>query len=179
MKTLVLGGVKSGKSRFAEQLVQDWVNQEENDEQGVIYLATAQSFDDEFTRRIERHQAQRPAGWQTIEEPLDIAAVLQHYAGPDHCVLVECLTLWMSNLLADETRLPEQVEQFIDTLVASRAEIILVSNETGLGIMPVNRLARRFGDETGILHQRLANICDRVVVTMAGLPLELKNEARK
>ena len=175
MKTLVLGGVKSGKSRYAEQLVRAWAAGDAQRPRKVLSLETAESRSDEFSHRIERHRAQRPASWRTIEEPLDIAGVIDRYAETGCCVLVECLTLWMSNLLAEEARMDERLEQFFEAMVASQAEIILVSNETGMGIMPVNQLARDFGDQIGILHQRLAECCDRVVVTVAGLPLELKN----
>ncbi len=175
MKTLVLGGVKSGKSRYAERQVLDWLGRSGNRDSAVIYLATAESREDELAQRIERHRAQRPSGWRTIEEPVDIAGTIRRHSGSGHCMLVECLTLWMSNLLAtEEAHLRERVDDFVRAYTASEAEIILVSNETGLGIMPVNALARRFGDEIGVLHQRLAEISDRVVLTVAGLPHQLK-----
>lgn len=174
MKSLVLGGVKSGKSRFAEKLVQEWSAAPAHPKQNVIYLATAESRNDDFTRRIEHHRAQRPQYWKTLEESLDIAAVIDDYSGSNCCILVECLTLWMSNLLQDEAGLSDRVDHLVDSIRAYDGEIVLVSNETGLGIMPVNDLARRFGDEIGVLHQRLAEICDRVVVTVAGLPHYLK-----
>ena len=177
MKTLVLGGVKSGKSLYAERRVQAWVEASGGAPREVIYLATGESRDDEFARRIERHRARRPESWRTIEEPIEIASVIRQYADSSQCVLVECLTLWLSNLLVDETTgHAQQVEQFLQALAASHAEIVLVSNETGLGIMPANRLAREFGDASGILHQRLAEVCHRVVMIVAGLPLELKYE---
>ena len=176
MKTLVLGGVKSGKSRYAEQQARNWLQGSGEGQRELVYLATAESLGDEFSDRIARHRARRPADWLTIEEPIAIAEVIRQHADPNQCVLVECLTLWMSNLLGlEEAAREQQVEQFLEALSASRAEIFLVANETGLGIMPANRLARAFGDASGILHQRLAAVCNRVVVIVAGLPLELKN----
>jgi len=175
MKSLILGGVKSGKSRYAEQQARAWAAQVGNSDHSVVYLATAENReDDDFSRRISRHRAQRPAEWKTIEEPLNISAIIASASGKNKCVLLECLTLWLSNLLQDEAMLSQQIADFCQALVAYEGEIILVSNETGLGIMPPNALARRFGDEVGILHQRLAGLCDEVVLTVAGLPTILK-----
>ena len=171
MKQLILGGVKSGKSLFAEQQVVDWekVNTGE-----VIYIATAESHDDEFSDRIARHRSQRPAHWRTIEEPIKISEILGQVSGQGKCVLLECLTLWMSNLLLDEDKLAARVEQFCKAFERYDGEIIVVSNETGLGIMPDNAMARRFGDELGVLQQRLASLSDEVVMVVAGLPQRLK-----
>ena len=178
MKHLILGGVKSGKSRYAEQQVKNWLAQPGNKDQSVIYLATAENRDDEdFSRRIAQHRTQRPAQWKTVEEPLDITKVISDASGNNHCVLVECLTLWVSNLLQDEAMLSRRIDAFCIALESFQGEIILVSNETGLGIMPPNALARRFGDEVGVLHQRLAELCDEVVLTVAGLPTILKPSA--
>ena len=174
MKSLVLGGVKSGKSRFAEQCAREWAEQPGNRDRDVIYLATAESMDDEFSQRIAQHRRQRPAAWQTVEESLEITAVIEQASGMNQCLLVECLTLWLTRLLEDEGQLDSRIDAFCDAVGRYQGEIILVSNETGLGIMPANALARRFGDEAGILHQRLAGVCDRVVLTVAGLPHFLK-----
>ncbi len=171
MKHLILGGVKSGKSAHAEQCAKDW---EQQGSGRVIYIATARAYDDEFGERIRLHQAQRPGHWKTIEEPLKIASLLDRYTASDCCVIVECLTLWLSNLLCDERPLKSNIEQLCESISGYEGELIMVSNETGLGIMPDNALARRFGDEAGILHQRLAGLCDRVSLTVAGLPLSLK-----
>lgn len=171
MKRLILGGVKSGKSRFAEQRVKEWAI--ENDGE-IIYLATAESHDDDFSQRIQKHQAQRPDHWQTIEETIEISQIIQQASGRNQCLLLECLTLWMSNLLVDKDSLSERVDQFCAAVEAYQGELIMVSNETGLGIMPTNELARRFGDEVGVLHQRLAAMCDEVVMLVAGLPQVLK-----
>jgi len=171
MKQLILGGVKSGKSSLAEQSAKGW---ESDCGGGVIYIATARAYDDEFGERILRHQQQRPEHWQTIEEPLAVAKLLDSYSGLGHCILLECLTLWLSNVLCDELPLAEQIESLCTAIESYDGELIIVSNETGLGIMPDNALARRFGDEAGLLHQHLATLCDRVRVTVAGLPLVLK-----
>ena len=175
MKSLILGGVKSGKSRFAEQCAREWSERPGNRDTDVVYLATAEPRDSEFSQRIERHRQQRPVSWQTVEEPLKISDVISQASGMNQCLLVECMTLWMSNLLErEEERLAERIDAFCEALDRYEGEIIMVSNETGLGIMPVNALARRFGDEAGLLHQRLAERCDRVVLTVAGLPHFLK-----
>ncbi len=176
MKSLILGGVKSGKSRFAEQRAIRWTAQEGRSDESIIYLATAENRKDDeaFSSRISRHIAQRPAGWNTIEEPLEISDVIAAASGKDQCVLLECLTLWLSNLFQDETTLASHIEQFCAALKAYEGDIILVSNETGLGIMPPNALARRYGDELGLLHQRIASVCDEVVFIVAGLPHYLK-----
>ena len=174
MKSLVLGGVKSGKSRFAEQCAREWSERPGNRETDVIYLATAESGDDEFSQRIARHKHQRSDTWQTVEEPREIAKIIEEASGANKCLLVECLTLWMSNLLHDDRQLESRIDEFYQAVARYDGEIILVSNETGLGIMPVNALARRFGDEMGVVHQRLAGMCDRVVLTVAGLPHFLK-----
>ncbi len=175
MKCLVLGGVKSGKSRYAEQQARAWAAQAGNSDHSVVYLATAENHEDgDFSRRISRHRAQRPAEWITIEEPFNISAIIASASGENQCVLLECLTLWVSNLLQDEAMLSQHIDDFCQIFDAYEGEIIVVSNETGLGIMPPNALARRFGDEVGILHQRLAGLCDEVVLTVAGLPTILK-----
>lgn len=171
MKHLILGGVKSGKSRRAEQLAKDW---EEEGRGKVVYIATARVYDDEFGDRIKRHQAQRPVHWETLEEPLAVAQMLNQYSGTRSCVLLECLTLWLSNVLCDELDLSRYIEQLCDAIERFEGELIIVSNETGMGIIPQNELARQFGDEAGVLHQRLAVICDEVTLTVAGLPLFLK-----
>ena len=180
MKRLILGGVKSGKSRYAERLVASWASQSGNSNRAVIYLATAEQRDgdEELGKRIALHKAQRPPTWKTIEEPVKIADIIETVSGKSQCILVECLTLWVSNLLQDETHIAQGINHLCKVLETYEGEIILVSNETGLGIMPANELARRFGDEVGVLHQRLAAICDEVVLTIAGLPHHLKTKKR-
>lgn len=167
MKHLILGGARSGKSRHAEQLA-------EQSGLAVVYIATAEALDAEMAQRIAHHRAQRPGQWQLVEEPLALAAVLRAQAAPDRCLLVDCLTLWLGNLLIDEPRLQQEIDALYATLPQLSGEILLVSNEVGWGIVPDNALARRFRDEAGRLHQQLAALCDRVTLVVAGLPLALK-----
>ena len=169
--TLILGGVRSGKSRFAQTLAQRTLLP-------VVYLATATPGDEEMRERIARHRAQRPSSWRTVEEPLELAPALQRIA-ERHCVVVDCLTLWLTNLLLleDAVRAESAIEQFCDVLPASPHELVLVSNEVGSGIVPANALARRFSDTAGALHQRLAILCDRVVLMVAGIPQYLRGSA--
>ncbi|WMC09874.1 bifunctional adenosylcobinamide kinase/adenosylcobinamide-phosphate guanylyltransferase [Oceanimonas pelagia] len=166
---LVLGGARSGKSRLAERLVTA-------DGGLVTYIATATAQDEEMTERIRHHQGRRPPYWTLVEEPLALARVLQAHAAPGHCVLVDCLTLWLTNLLLceDTRRLEREKTALLETLPLLPGRIVLVSNEVGQGIVPLGELSRRFVDEAGWLHQALAEVCDRVIFTIAGLPQILK-----
>ncbi len=169
MKQFILGGARSGKSAFAQRQAQaSGLN--------VIYLATAQAFDAEMTERIARHRAERPADWGLVEEPLALAAALRSHAAPDRCLLVDCLTLWLSNLLAaGDDRLSAEISDLLQTLPTLPGHVLLVSNEVGQGIVPANPLARRFRDEAGWLHQAIADCCNRTTFVIAGLPLTLKD----
>jgi len=171
--TLVLGGARSGKTRYAETLAQA-------SGLAVTVVATATAQDAEMRARIARHRAERPSQWRTIEEPLRLAACLRAQAAADRCLLVDCLTLWLSNLLCleDEGALARERDALLDTLPALPGRLILVSNETGLGVVPLGALTRHYVDEAGRLHQALAVRCARVVMTIAGLPLTLKGEPR-
>jgi adenosylcobinamide kinase/adenosylcobinamide-phosphate guanylyltransferase len=173
---LVLGGVRSGKSRLAEQRAAE--------QPPVTYLATAQAGDAEMARRIARHRdhrAQRPEPWRTVEEPWDVVAAVRHETAAG-TVLVECLTLWLTNRLLGLPDRPAQDEAAIlaevDALAAAAAAIpgrlIVVSHETGLGVMPANALARRFGDLLCEANQRLARAAQEVLLCVAGLPLRIK-----
>ncbi|ROS05345.1 adenosylcobinamide kinase /adenosylcobinamide-phosphate guanylyltransferase [Sinobacterium caligoides] len=168
MLQLILGGVRSGKSSLAERLCQESGKQ-------VIYVATATAGDDEMTRRIARHRADRPDQWPTVEEPIALAAALSAYDDERYCIMVDCLTLWLTNNLLD-TKDSWQTEKakLLQQLSTLRADVIFVSNEVGLGIVPMGSLSRRFSDEAGWLHQELAARCDRVVMVVAGLPQVLK-----
>jgi adenosylcobinamide kinase/adenosylcobinamide-phosphate guanylyltransferase len=168
-KELILGGARSGKSALAERLARESYL-------AVTYIATATAGDDEMAQRIHHHRARRPAEWRVAEEPIHLAAVLRASAAPDRCLIVDCLTLWLNNLLAaaDETLLRSEREALLKTLPNLPGRILLVSNEVGMGIVPLGELSRRFCDEAGRLHQDLAQICDRVVFVAAGLPLVLK-----
>jgi len=171
MHELILGGARSGKSRLAERLAV---------ESGlpVTYIATCQPRDQEMAERVARHSERRPAAWGLVEEPLALAQVLREQAAPGRCLLVDCLTLWLSNLLlsADSEHWLRERQQLFDCLPSLPGRLIMVSNETGLGVVPMGELSRRFVDESGWLHQQLAAHCDRVVVCIAGLPQTLKGE---
>ncbi len=169
MKELILGGMRSGKSRLAEQHAQATGLP-------VTYIATATAQDDEMRTRIAHHQASRPQHWQLAEEPIALAATLQRHAAKDRCLLVDCLTLWLTNLLCleDEARLRQETAALLEVLPALPGQLILVSNETGMGVVPLGELTRRYCDEAGRLHQAVAEHCDQVIMTVAGLPLILK-----
>ncbi|HEY0634297.1 MAG TPA: bifunctional adenosylcobinamide kinase/adenosylcobinamide-phosphate guanylyltransferase [Gammaproteobacteria bacterium] len=172
MRELILGGVRSGKSALAERRAL---------ESGlpVTYIATATAGDEEMAVRIAHHRQRRPPSWRIIEEPLQLAAALQAHAAANHCLLVDCLTLWLTNLLlvADATRYERERTLLLELLPTLPGQIVLVSNEVGLGIVPLGELSRRFADEAGRLHQHLATCCERVTFVAAGLPLTLKGPA--
>uniref|UniRef100_UPI000378697B bifunctional adenosylcobinamide kinase/adenosylcobinamide-phosphate guanylyltransferase n=1 Tax=Stutzerimonas stutzeri TaxID=316 RepID=UPI000378697B len=132
--------------------------------------------DGEMSERIAHHRARRPASWALIEEPLALASILREHARTDRCLLVDCLTLWLTNLLMldDQARLLEERDALLDCLAGLPGRVLLVSNETGLGVVPLGELSRRYVDEAGLLHQALAERCQRVVFTVAGLPMILK-----
>lgn len=162
--TLILGGARSGKSRFAENLARQHGGPR-------TYIATAEPFDDEMRQRIARHRDQRAGdGWQTLEAPLDPAAVLPR----EGLVLLDCVTVWLGNLMYHDRDLRAEVAKLCAALEACPAEVILVSNEVGLSIVPENAMARRFRDEQGLANQALAAISDNVFFIAAGLPLKLK-----
>jgi len=169
MKTLILGGVRSGKSRLAESLAA-------RSGKPVTYIATAAAGDGEMRERIAAHRARRAPGWTVIEEPIRLGAVLETHGANGAFMLVDCLTLWLTNLLvaADEAQFARERDALVSAIERLDGEIALVSNETGMGIMPLGELTRRFGDEAGRLHQDLAQRCERVVLTVAGLPTVLK-----
>ncbi len=174
MIELVLGGARSGKSRYAEQ-------QALACGLPVVYIATAEAGDDEMHRRIQHHQQRRPQHWTTVEEPIALADVISKYAGKQHCLLVDCLTLWLCNVLFDkqgnlqEQRYQQQADALCTVLAAGGQRVIMVSNEVGLGVVAADAMTRRFVDEAGFLHQKLAQISDKVVLVSAGLPQILKN----
>ena len=165
--TLVLGGARSGKSAYAEALIEarpgPW-----------LYLATAQAFDDEMRQRIALHRARRAEGWRTLDVPFDLPEAVAASRGP---VLVDCLTLWLTNLILAGRDVAAAADALAAACDAAPGPVVLVANEVGLGIVPDNALARRFRDEAGRLHQRLARAADRVVLTVAGLPLTVKPSA--
>jgi adenosylcobinamide kinase / adenosylcobinamide-phosphate guanylyltransferase len=163
--TLVLGGARSGKSRHAESIITalsgPWV-----------YIATAQAFDDEMRDRIAAHRARRASGWNTVEAPVDLAGALATAAG--HPALVDCLTLWLTNLLLGGHDVAAATTALDTALNARDAPTVLVANEVGLGVVPDNALAREFRDQAGLLNQRMAARADSVLFLVAGLPMRVK-----
>ena len=170
MPELILGGARSGKSRFAERLAAD-------SGLAVTYIATSQPLDGEMTERIAHHRERRPAHWALVEEPLQLARVLRERAAAERCLLVDCLTLWLTNLLMldDPARLAEERDALLECLDGLPGRILLVSNETGLGVVPLGELTRRYVDEAGWLHQAVAERAQRVTFMVAGLPMTLKD----
>lgn len=172
MRELILGGARSGKSALAERRARE-------SGLSITYIATATAGDEEMAARIAHHRERRPDAWRLVEEPLSLAAVLHAHAAENHGIIVDCLTLWLTNLLlADDVSLLERERSALLQLLPSLpGQIVLVSNEVGLGIVPLGELSRRFADEAGRLHQQLAACCERVTFVAAGLPLTLKGSA--
>ena len=168
--TLVLGGARSGKSRYAEELIEA---------QGRgLYLATAQALDEEMVARIAKHRDRRGDNWDTIEECKEVTAVLSREARPDRPILVDCLTLWLSFLLFHDLEAGEEIQKLADLLQsdALRGPVVFVSNEIGLGVVPDNQMSRVFVDAQGELNQLVARLANRVVLVTAGLPHILKDQ---
>ncbi|MBX7271177.1 bifunctional adenosylcobinamide kinase/adenosylcobinamide-phosphate guanylyltransferase [Stutzerimonas chloritidismutans] len=170
MLELILGGARSGKSRFAERLAAE-------SGLAVTYIATSQPLDGEMVERIAHHRERRPAHWTLVEEPLQLARVLRAQAAAERCLLVDCLTLWLTNLLMldNAARLAEERDALLECLDGLPGRILLVSNETGLGVVPLGELTRRYVDEAGWLHQAVAERAQRVTFMVAGLPMTLKD----
>lgn len=169
--TLVLGGARSGKSRHAQQLAESIAERR-------IFIATAEAFDDEMRERIARHQADRDASWRTVEASILLAeAILEHDADAQ-VLVVDCLTLWLSNLLLADYDLEAAADGLAGVVQSVSVPIILVSNEVGYGIVPDNALARRFRDAAGLLNQRLSAVCDATDLVIAGNPLRIKTKGK-
>ena len=168
--TLVLGGTRSGKSRHAERLVL-------GSGLAPVYIATAQALDEEMAARIAEHRVRRGARWRAVEEPLDLAGALLRECGPDRAVVVDCLTLWLTNLMVATRPVRTETARLIELLRGLPGTLVLVSNEVGLGVVPTDARARAFIDQAGWLHQRIAEQADDVVFMAAGLPLHLKSPA--
>ena len=178
--TLILGGARSGKSAYAEKLAAQ-------SRSGVVYIATARAGDGEMAERIAQHRSDRPQHWLTIEEPLHLAAAITRHSTRDSLVLVDCLTLWLSNLMfcndsdypdVGAIVLPDAFRQeraaLLTALKGAPGDVVLVSNEVGMGIVPIGAVSRCFTDEAGRLNQAIAAVCDRAVFVVAGLPMMLK-----
>lgn len=181
---LILGGQKSGKSRRAEHLAQHWLAQ--SPLHRAVLVATAQAWDDEMTQRIARHQAdraQRVPGMTTVEEPLQLARTIQTQSTPDTLIVVDCLTLWLTNWLmpvhgnaaATEQTLSIETGQLLQSISSAPGPLVLVGNEIGLGVIPLGREVRVFVDALGLLNQQVAAACARVTLMAAGLSLTLKD----
>ena len=186
MLHFVIGGARSGKSRFAENLAK----QQETLGKRVIYIATATTvrkdenqhtpqggikvcLDHEMLQRIEKHQSDRPAHWQTLETPIELANTLLANDQPEHCILIDCLTLWTLNLLENDC-LHLQIDALLSCLPAMQADVFIVSNEVGMGVVPLGQLTRQFVDELGRLHQQVAEACDSMTFMVAGQPIAVK-----
>lgn len=170
MNELILGGARSGKSHYAETCASE-------SGLNVIYVATAQALDSEMQQRIQHHQQQRPAHWSLIEEPINLISALKDNADDSTCILVDCLTLWVSNqLCSDEHKhqIERNSENLASLLPTLSGKIIFVSNEVSMGIIPMGEMSRQFVDESGRLHQRLAAVCDKVTLMVAGIPSQIK-----
>jgi len=168
--TLVLGGARSGKSRYAETLVMAAAT-------SAVYLATAEPGDDEMAARIAEHRARRGAVWRTVEAPLGLAAAIATHTARERPILVDCLTLWLSNLLGVGRIVEHETEILCAALRNAAGPVVLVANEVGLGLVPETPLGREFRDAAGRLNQDIAALADRVVFIAAGLPLVLKGAA--
>lgn len=168
--TLVLGGARSGKSRYAQQLAEQ--------SQRVVFLATAKVSDDEMHAKIERHKEDRPKEWLTVEEPLELPMVLTEREGDSDVIVIDCLTIYTANLMEAEGKnsaaIDHRIEALCETLRKVRCKVVLVSNEVGSGVHPVSALGRAYQDLLGEINQRVAGIADDVVLMVAGLPLALK-----
>jgi len=169
--TLVLGGARSGKSAFAQKAAETAASGAVGTRPTLI--ATGQAFDDEMAERIARHRAERGESWVTVEAPLDLSKAIVALPA-DAVAVVDCLTLWLSNLMLDDRDVEAAATELVEAVAASSARLWLVSNEVGLGLVPETPLGRRFRDEAGRLHQRLAARVDEVYFVAAGLPLRMK-----
>ena len=166
--TFVLGGARSGKSRFAESLVLERGAQS-------IYVATAEPVDDEMARRVEAHRARRGNAWRTVEAPIELAQAIGRESAPRACLLVECLTVWLGNLVHHGHDVDAAVNALLESLAAAPGPVVLVANEVGLGIVPDNAMARDFRDHAGRLNQAVARAAGTVWFVSAGIPLTLKD----
>ncbi|CUW37773.1 adenosylcobinamide kinase/adenosylcobinamide-phosphate guanylyltransferase [Magnetospirillum sp. XM-1] len=166
LSSLILGGARSGKSAYAESLFGD---------QPALYLATGQALDGEMAERIDHHRRRRGPGWSTLEDPLDLPETLDNVMRPDRPILVDCLTMWLSNLMHAGRDIDRAVDRLCEVLAAPAGPVVMVSNEVGLGLVPETRMGREFRDHQGRVNQRVAAQCRRVVFVAAGLPLILKD----
>jgi adenosylcobinamide kinase/adenosylcobinamide-phosphate guanylyltransferase len=166
-RVLILGGARSGKSRTALQLAESTSTER-------TYIATAQAYDNEMRERIAQHRAERDGSWRTVDAPLELTEAVQAQTGPGKAVLVDCLTLWLSNVILAERDAIHETDRLVQAVRDAQGPLILVSNEVGQGIVPSTPLGRTFRDEQGRLNQRVAEACDAVIFVAAGCPILLK-----
>ncbi len=166
-RVLILGGARSGKSAFAETLVR-------GSGLSPTYLATGRAFDSEMQERIQLHRQQRGDDWTTLEEPLDLTGALRRQVRDDRAILVDCLTLWVTNLMMADKDVTAHGDRLCECLDALPGLVVFVSNEVGMGIVPDNEMAREFRDHTGLLHQKIARHCAQVFFVAAGIPMQMK-----
>lgn len=164
---LILGGARSGKSRYAQRLAEAACAER-------IFVATAEALDDEMAARIARHKADRGAGWSTLEAPIALVSAIGQSCDGRHAVLVDCLTLWLSNVMLGDFDVEIEIGRLVAAVELQQGPLILVSNEVGLGLVPDNALGREFRDAQGRLNRRIAEVSERVEFVAAGLPLKLK-----
>lgn len=187
MVIFIVGGAKSGKSKFAIELAENYIHSEnivKNKTQGKVkksYIATAQALDDEMKERIEKHKKERSLGWDTFEEPLNISVLLKELKEQYSVILIDCITLWLSNLFLSTSQkdiIKQSIDEFVDVLNIYRAQkstvLFIVSNEVGMGIVPDNKLARKFRDEAGALNQKISTLANEVYFVLSGIPIKIK-----
>ncbi len=179
MHTLIIGGAKSGKSAYALELALEGVAPKET-KPYALFIATAAANDQEMQRRIEAHKKERGPEWYTIEEETNIANTLKNGLAIYQVAVVDCLTMWVSNLIINAPdQIETQIAQLLDTLHTAKRPVVLVSSEVGMGIVPDNKLARRFRDTLGLVNQKIAFMASRVILMAAGIPMVLKDELSK
>ena len=167
MITFIIGGARSGKSSFALQKASALPGSK-------AYIATAQALDNEMRERIEKHKKERPEEWMTFEEPLNISALIKDIQDKHDVILLDCLTLWLSNLMLNNLDLEKEIDLFCSSLFTVNSFTFIVSNEVGMGIVPENELSRRFRDLSGYLNRKVAEIADEVYLVTAGIPIKIK-----
>jgi adenosylcobinamide kinase/adenosylcobinamide-phosphate guanylyltransferase len=168
----VTGGCRSGKSQFA----MDHANRHFHKK---LYLATCEALDEEMVKRIEQHQLRRGPDWQTVEEPINIAGAIKQHENDTEVILLDCVTLWLSNLLMrkkEDQKIVNEVDKLIDTMKQAQSSFVIVSNEVGMGLVPVEPLGRRFRDLSGMANQKIAEVAQTVVLTVSGIPIFLKGK---
>lgn len=172
MKQLIIGGARSGKSRFAQNYATEWQSRTQGE---VIVIATAEVTDGAMAKRVAHHKINRPQHWRVVETTVNLTAALEKFSRQDNLIMVDCLTLWLSNIQLRDLNWIEVKQELLDCVLKLPGELIFISNEVGQGVVPLGELSRTFVDESGWLHQSLAQRVDQVTTVIAGLPLILKS----